>query len=556
MRISTAACLVLFSLLAAGCNIRATARQPGQVTAQPGWFRETARQAGIDWKQGHGGRSPLTVLETVGTGCAAADFDGDGHLDLLLVGQEKTGSTGRCALYRGDGAGKFTDVLKGSGLEDPAFYFGCMAGDLDNDGRPDLLLTGYGTVKLFRNLGGMRFRELRAESGISSPDDTTWHTSAAFGDIDNDGLLDIYIGAYVVFNDDTIKFCDYGGIKSSCGPKFYDPQFGRLYRNLGGMRFKEVTDEWEMSDQHGKCLGVAFADVNRDGFTDLYLGNDELPGDLYINQKGKRFRNEGVASGVALAFDGQMQGAMGVDFADFNRDGLQDLLVTTYEFEPTSLYLNSKDGVFDYRSLDIGIDTATRTMVGFGTRFADFDNDGWPDIAIANGHIHDNHRQIDRMNDYRQPMQLFMSKKGARLVDQSGAAGPGFLLPGVGRGLATGDFNEDGRIDLITTDLESSPRLLINETPAGGNWLRVRLRGVRANRDAIGAVVTVRAGREKWTAECTRGGSYLSASDPTIHFGLGKVALLDTLEIAWPGGGRQKLKKVKANQQLIIEEKP
>lgn len=538
-----------------GCDTGAAATQPAGAIAGPAdWFADTTLAAGIDWKQGHGGRSPLTVLETTGSGCAVEDFDGDDHLDILLVGQADTGNTGRCALYRGSGDGRFTEATKGSGLEEPAFYLGCMVGDLDNDGRPDLLLTGYGELRLFRNEGGMRFREVDARE-LRSPDPTTWHTSATFGDIDNDGLLDIYVGAYVIYNETTQKFCDYGGVKASCGPKFYDPLFGRLYRNLGGMRFKDVTTEWGLTDQHGKCLGAAFADVNDDGWIDLYLGNDEMPGDLYINQAGRRFVNRGVDSGVALSFDGQMQGAMGVDFADFNRDGLLDLFVTTYEFEPASLYLNEGSGSFRYGSMDLGIDSITRPMVGFGTRFVDVDNDGWLDIAVANGHIHDNHKELDSMNDYRQPMQLFMSDQGRRLVDRSKEAGHGFLLPAVGRGLATGDFNEDGKVDLLMTDLESSPRLLINRSPSGGNWLRVGLTGSKANRDGIGAkLVLTGPDGARWTAECARGGSYLSSSEPVVHFGLGDVTKLSGLEVRWPGGGIQQVSVNGVNRLIQVKE--
>lgn len=529
--------------------------------AVPAWFEERAAAAGIDFRMGYGGKGPLTVLEVMGAGSAICDFDGDGDADIFLVGQEKVGNPGRCALYHNNGDGTFRDVTAGSGLERPGLYMGCAVGDVDNDGRPDLLVTGYGVNRLYRNLGKGRFADVTARAGLQSPSPTHWHSSAAFADVDNDGLLDVYIGRYVVFNEHSQKFCDYGEsgeIKASCGPNFYDPQQGSLYRNLGGFRFQDVTRQTGLDTAHGKCLGVTFADVNGDGWTDLYLGNDEMPGDLFINDRGKRFRDEALRSGVALAGDGDVQGAMGVDFGDFDRNGRMDLVVTTYQFEPTSLYAQSVGNgpslIFEHRGLAMGIDPPSRPLVGFGAKFVDVNNDGWLDLAVANGHIHDNQEQIDRFSHYRQPMHLFISDGGKAYVERAKEAGPGFTTPGVGRGLSVGDLNNDGRLDLVITDLEGPTRVLINRMRETGNWLRIDLRGTRSNRMGLGSRITVTAGTQQWVAEATTGGSYFSASDCRTHFGLGSVKSVDRIEVRWPSGKRSVVKNPRINADLTLQE--
>jgi hypothetical protein len=485
---------------------------------------------------GHNGKSPLTLLEVMGPGCAVCDFDGDGHADILVVGQAGPVANGKCALFRNNGNGTFTDVTKGSGLEEPGNYMGCAVADIDNDGKPDILITGYGIVKLFHNLGGCRFEDITKGSGLESPSPYSWATSAAFADVDHDGLVDLYIGRYVAFNDKTIQFCNYGVPKSACGPIFYDPQVGSLYKNLGHGKFKDVTRIMGLDTAHGKTLGVAFADVNGDGWPDLYLGNDEMPCDLFINEHGKRFRNAGSELGVALSGSGQPQGAMGVDFGDYDHDGRLDLFVTTYEFEPDSLYRNGDAALFTSVDQQTGIGPATSAFVGFGTKFIDIDNRGWLDLVIANGHIHDNQEIIDKLGAYRQPMQLFVNQDGKSFVNKTREAGPGFCSPAAGRGLAIGDLNDDGLEDIVVTDIEGTVRVLMNRNADKNNWLRVTLVGKDCNRMGIGARVTVRAGAEKWVAEATTGGSFCSASDARVHFGLGKLADVDAIEVRWPCG--------------------
>ena len=518
------------------------------------WFVDRASVSGVDFRLGHHGQSPQTVLHVMGTGCAVCDFNADGHADLVLVGQTGTEGSGHCVLYRNNGDGTFTDVTQGSGLEQPGLYMGCAVGDIDNDGKPDLLVTGYGVVRLYRNLGGFKFQDITQDSGLQAPSPTAWATSAAFADVDHDGLLDVYIGRYVVFNDKTIQLCNYGALKSSCGPIFYDPQVGSIYRNIGHAKFKDMTHAWGLDAAHGKCLAASFADVDGDGWPDLFLANDEMPSDLFINKGGKGFRNVGVESGVALSAGGQMQGSMGADFGDFDRDGLPDLLVTTYEFEPTSLYANTGNGLFKNVGVETGIGPATSRYVSFGGRFIDVNNSGWLDIVLANGHIHDNQELLDKMGSYRQPMQLFMNEKGKTFSDHSQDGGTGFTTPGVGRGLATGDLNDDGLEDVVIIDAEGPARLLINQCRDKGNWLRICLEGTTSNRMGLGAKVTVIAGQQRWVSEVTTGGSYLSACDSRLHFGLGTLKSVDRVEVRWPGGKKSVVSHPRVPGDLKIKE--
>lgn len=522
----------------------------------PAWFEDIAASSGITFALGHKGKTPLTVLEEMAAGAAIADFDGDGLMDIFLVGQEGTGNTGRCALYKNLGNEKFQDVTAGSGLEEPGYYMGCAVGDVDNDGKPEILVTGYGVNRFYRNLGKNKFADVTKQAGLQSPTPTSWHSSAGFADIDNDGKLDLYIGRYVVFDDKALQFCDYvnGKVKSSCGPRFYDPQIGSLYRNLGNLRFQDVTRATGVDETKGKCLGVAFADINDDGWVDFYVGNDESPGDLFINEKGRKFRENASPAGVALSYGGEVQGAMGIDWGDYDRNGQFDLVVTTYQFEPTSLYAAVGEGFYQNRSVEAGLDQATRPMVGFGAKWVDIDNDGWLDLPTANGHIHDNQELIDKLSTYRQPMQLFMNQQGKSFADKTAEAGPGFTTPAVGRGLAVGDLNNDGLQDLVVSDLEGTVRVLLNRKKETGRWLRVRLEGTKSNRQGIGARVTVSAGQERWIAEATTGGSYFSASDPRVHFGLGSVEKIDRIEVRWPSGKRSVVANPRPDSEIQVKE--
>lgn len=549
--------LFLIAVLSPGCTNRPAPQSPvvsrGAQTAPAGWFEDHATSMGVAFSLGTTGPSPHTLLGTIGSGCAAVDFDGDGKVDLFFAAPYDTQRKGVCALYRNNGNGTFADVTAGSGLETPGNFMGCAVADLDNDGRPDLIVVGYGIVRVFRNLGHLKFRDVTAGSGLEAPSAISWATSIACGDFDRDGRVDLYIGRYVKFDRSKTQLCDYGANKSSCGPNFYDAQIGSLYRNLGNFHFKDVTREYGLDQAHGKCLGAAFCDVDGDGWPDLYLANDEMPGDLFLNQKGRHFQNVALERGVALSGDGTFQGGMGVDFGDYNRDGRMDLFVTTFELEPDALYGSSASGVFTFDARRMGLEQATRNLVGFGTKFGDFNNDGFLDLAIVNGHTRDNNERVDTMGHYAQPAQLFMYENGA-YADRSREGGAGFTTPAVGRGLALADIDNDGRLDLVIVDLEGRARILMNRMPNTGAWLTVRLRATHSNRMALGSRVTVRAGGQSWIAEATTGGSYLSASDPRVHFGLGTAASIDSVEVRWPSGAVSRLQNPPISREIEIKE--
>jgi hypothetical protein len=497
---------------------------------------------------------PLNTRQTLGTGVALWDYDGDGHLDLLVVGQQGNTTTGGSTLYHNRGDGTFEDRTAGSGLGVAGPWHGCAVGDVDNDGRPDLFLTGYGDCRLFRNLGGGKFEDVTAHSGLKAPSSLSLSTSAAFADVNGDGKLDLYVARYVHFGPTDLPLCDYHGIRAACGPKSYDPERGSLYLNQGAGKFADVSQSWGLGDQQGKTLGVAFADVNGDGFPDLYLANDEVPGDLYLSDAGKRFRSYGSLSGTATAADGQPQGGMGVDWADYDGDGLPDLFVTTFLHEDYSLYHNRGQGLFEQVSAVTGLGGRTRSFVAFGTKWTDYDNDGWPDLMTVSGHIQDNAEQVDHSTQYRQQMQLFRNMRGASFQEVTDQAGEPFRRLLVGRGLAVGDVDNDGRPDAVATDLEGRPLLLMNHDASAGHWLSVRLRGRHANRMGLGARVQVKAGGRARTRECQTGGSYLSASDSRVHFGLGAADRAD-VEVHWPSGGTTAVKGVRAGQVVTVDER-
>jgi hypothetical protein len=543
----------------------------------PVTFADVTEQSGIRFVLGHGGRSPLTIRDTIGTGAAFLDYDGDGWQDLFLVGQEGTASKGVCALYRNEAGPatndqrptrRFVDVTAGSGLTRPGFWLGCATGDWDNDGRVDLLVTGDGCVALYRNEGGGRFRDVATQVGIGA---RGWATSAAFADVDRDGRLDLYVGRYVRFGKGAPDLCTYRGVQAACPPTHYDPQFGSLYLQRDHRppttdhrpptRFVDVTGTAGLGDSHGKTLGVAFADYDDDGRVDLYLANDGVPGDMYHQTPAQRpasgttptFRNVGLEVGTGYNAMGGEQAGMGTDFGDYDGDGRLDLVVTTFQREPKSLYRNEGGGQFTERGYAAGIGAATVNMLGFGTRLADFDNDGHVDLVIANGHVQNTIARIQPGIDYPQRTQLFMNRGDGTFQEVN--AGPAFTRPIVGRGLATADWDNDGDLDLVVTDLEGRPLLLRNEGAGETrHWLQVALAGVRSNRMGIGARLTLTGGGRTWVREVTTGGSYLSAGDARAHFGLGTVSRLDRLTIRWPSGITQPIASPPVDRLLTVRE--
>lgn len=513
-------------------------------------FEEVAQSAGLKYQWTIAGKRPLTILQTIGNGCAFLDYDNDGNLDILLVGPQ-------LALYRGDGHGHFTDVTHESGLDRLVGHFlGCAVGDYDNDGYPDIYLSAYRGGALLHNEArgaqGRAFRDVTKEAGIAAQ---PWGTSCTFADLEGEGRLDLYIGNYVQFASDIRpQLCDFHGILGSCGPRYYKPEYGVLYHNVGNGRFVDTTraQGYGKSAVAGKALGVAAADYDNSGHQSLAIANDEMRGDL-LRPQSKIVKNMALEAGVAFSSDGSAHGGMGIDWGDYDNDGKLDLFVATYAQEAKCLYHNLGNGFFQEESSRVGIAEKTTRYVAFGAKFLDYDNDGFLDLIIANGHVEDNVAEIDHSARYRQPIQLFHNLNGTRFVEAGPEAGPAFQQPIVGRGLAIGDYDNDGRMDALVVDSEGKPLLLHNVAPAAGHWLECRLEGKKSNRDGIGALLTIETQGQKRLRLCHTDGSYLSASDKRVHFGLGSALSAD-ITIRWPSGVITTHKNMQADQIVTLKE--
>lgn len=544
---------LLCACLAAGATSGCRPANVGTAWAEPrqapprGIFRDVAAESGISFQWGHGGRSPLNIIETLGHGCAFLDYDGDGRMDALLVGND------RIALYRNLGGGRFADVSRQVGLAAQGMFYGVAVGDYDNDGHPDLYITGYGKCVLYHNTGHGAFEDVTAKAGVGALGPYDVVTAAAFADLDGDGKLDLFAGRYVTFTPSTIHFCTYGGGLAGCGVKNYDPVSPRVYRNEGGGRFRDVTKEWGFSTLHGRCLGVAACGAEDGRSVMLYAANDEMPGDLMV-KRGNRYANIGVSSGTAYNQEGLTQGGMGVDWGDFDNDGRPDLAVTTFQSEPKCLYHNDRPGLFTEMGGPMGIAANTTANVGWTCKFLDYDNDGWLDLLITNGHSQDNADKIERGRTYAQMMQLYHGEAGRLFRPANAEAGGAFARPIVGRGAAVGDYDNDGRLDVLIVDEEGPAQLLHNEDSAPGHWLGVRLVGVHCNRDAIGARVSVTAGGTTYVRDQAIGGGYLSAHDPRVHFGLGRAGRVERLVVHWPDGRSDTVKDVTADRYVEVTE--
>ena len=536
--------LVLF------CGCRHVDDTPNHVAAPPPMpsggakFVDVAAQAGLNYRWTIESKRPLTTLQTIGNGCAFLDYNNDGNLDILFVGP-------KLALYQGDGHGHFTDVSHATGLDQLHGHFlGCATGDYDNDGYPDIYISAYQGGILLHNEGGKKFRDVTSEAALKPQ---PWGTSCAFADINNDGKLDLYVANYLQYGPHSPQLCSYGGKLSACGPFIYPAERGTLYLNEGNGHFRDATQAWGASSATGKALGVAFADVDGSGRQSLAIANDGLPGDLLLN-RGQRFENIGVASGMAFDLNGKPHAGMGIDWSDYDNHGRPNLIVATFEDEPTCVYHNEGKNLFNEMAAPLGLAAPTLKVLTFGAKWFDYDNDGWPDLVMANGHVRDNAAEIDAHATYRQPSQLFHNEGGQRFSEVDRTAGADWGRKIVGRGLAVGDYDNDGRVDVLIVDSEGAPLLLHNESHNTGHWLGLRLIGSRSNRDAIGAEVTVETPSLKQTRRCGTDGSYLSASDPRVHFGLGTATLATIIKVRWPSGLVSSLHNVSANQYLVLHE--
>jgi enediyne biosynthesis protein E4 len=512
--------------LVAGIALCGCAHSPTTVLR----FNETAQMAGLDYRWTIEGKRPLTILQTIGNGCAFLDFNQDGNLDILLVGKE-------LALFQGDGRGKFVRSKNLPPLE--GHFLGCAVGDINNDGYPDLCLTGFQEGRILRNYHGQTFSDVTAQWQFEKQH---WGASAAFGDLDNDGFLDLYTTGYVRFRPGTnLDLCPVHNtegktIQASCPPTIYPPSQGILYRNETGTYFTNITATWGANQHTGNGLGVAFADYDGSGWSSFAIANDMMESNLFQNAGGTMLENVGPTSGIAYNGDGKAYAGMGLDWGDYDNDGKLDLLMTAFENQSKPLYHNEGGGIFTDRSASAGLAIPLMPDMPFGCKFADFDNDGNLDIVYANGHVQDQIAEVNPQQSYKQRVRLFQGNGTGQFMDAGKASRIASLPSIVGRGLATGDYDNDGRIDLLIVDSEGVPLLLHNETPVNHYWLGLRLKGTRSNRDGYGAQVTVEVGSKKIVRHCHADGSFLSSSDHRVHFGLGENNKVEAVTIRWPNG--------------------
>ena len=540
--------LLALSLMS-GCN-KDDAAKPVTDVKKSFLFSDVTDKSGIDYKWTIPGSRPLNILQTIGNGCAFLDYDNDGNQDILLVGTQ-------LALYKGDGKGGFTDVTKKLGLDKLTGHFlGCAVGDVDGDGYDDLFISGYRTGILLKNERGERFSDVTKQSGIKPQ---PWGTSCAFAEtVPGSGKLDLYVGNYAVFGPNEVQLCKEGSLMTSCGPRYYKEIPGVFYRNDGKGHFTDITKATEVMPSRGRTLGVAFADFNGSGKPGLALANDENPGDLFEPLQGTapKYKNIGQSSSVAYDRDGNVHGGMGTDWGDFDNDGKLDLFVATFYGEVKCLYKNNGDSSFSEVGIPTGLGALTSPYVAFGCKFIDYDNDGWLDIAIANGHVQDNIQDINHAATYLESFQLFRNRTTSPtgFEEVSGSCDPKAIRPIVGRGMASGDYDNDGRDDLLIVDSEGKPLLLHNDVSNGSHWLGVKLDGRKSNRDGYGAILTLKSGGRTLVRHCHSDGSYLSASDKRVRFGLGASAKVDELTVKWPSGEKTVYANPPADKYISIVE--
>jgi hypothetical protein len=519
-------------------------------------FTDVTAVAGIGFTHESGAFGEKYLPETQGSGVAFLDFDGDGWQDLLFVNSMRwpgrSGPPTPPALYRNERDGTFEEVTRSAGLDVKLYGMGVAAADYDNDGDVDVLLTGLGANRLLRNLGG-RFEDVTTAAGVSSGG---FGTSAAFFDYDKDGRLDLFVANYVEWSVEEDLFCTLDGEnKSYCTPESYRGQSPRLYRNQGGGRFEDVTERAGLANPSSKALGVALVDFDGDGWLDLFVANDTQPNNLYRNDGNGRFSDEGVTAGVAFSEAGVARAGMGVDAADYDGSGRPSLLVGNFSNEMIALYHNEGTGLFIDEAPRSELGRASLLSLTFACFFFDYDLDGLLDVFAVNGHVADDVEAVQSRVRYAQRPQLFRNTGGGRLEDVTSRSGAALQVPVVGRGAAYADFDNDGDLDVAITVNNGAARLLRNDGGSRNRFLRVRTIGSRSNRDGIGARVTVTpaGGSDRWRMVKT-GSSYLSQSELTLTFGLGPAGKPARVVVDWPSGQRDVVEGVMPDQLVTIVE--
>ncbi|HEY7306442.1 MAG TPA: CRTAC1 family protein [Bryobacteraceae bacterium] len=526
-------------------------------TASPVTFTDVAGAANIMFKHDNAATPLRYLIETMGAGAAWIDFDNDGYLDLYLVNSAATKAYAaphplRSALYRSNRDGTFTEVTEKAGVAaEGLFGMGVAVGDYDNDGFEDLYVVGYDRSILYHNNGNGTFTDVTEKAGVANRH--KWGSSAAWFDYDHDGKLDLIVANYVDFTPERNLICFQQGHKSYCHPNKYHGQTPTLFHNQGGGVFKDVSVASKIGLKPGNGLGVVCFDYNGDGWTDVFLANDSMENFLYANKRNGAFEEVGMEAGVAFGEDGKAEAGMGTDAADFDRDGLPDLFVTHLDLEYNRLYRNQGKGTFEDVTFTAKLGAGTFKMSGFGTRFFDYDNDGWRDLFIADGHVLDNVQLFHAGTEYAEPKVVYRNT-GGTFQDVTKQLGPDLAVPRVSRAAAFADYDNDGDVDVLVTNNGDRPQLFRNQDGNRNHWVEVRLIGTRSNRDAVGAKVKLVAGNVTQKDEVKGGMSYQAAHDPRLHFGLGQATRIAALEILWPSGTVTKLTDLAPDRCISIEE--
>ena len=527
-------------------------------------FEDIAQKAGVHFVTENCPTPEKHQPETMPAGIALFDYDGDGLLDIYLInGAEmpsmvKTHPKYYNRLFHNNGDGTFTDVSERAGVTGTGYGMGAAVGDFDNDGHPDLFLANVNGNQLFHNNGDGTFTDITAKAGLGGAvykGRKMWSIAAGWFDYNNDGLLDLFVANYCEWDPHYEPVCTGLNGRGYCHPGSFAPLPNTLSRNNGDGTFTDVSAETGISAVLGKGMGVAFADYDGDGFLDVFVANDNSPNLLFHNLGGKRFEEVGLEAGVAFNDEGVALAGMGADFRDLNNDGLPDIWHTAIENETFPLFINEGKGLFRNAGQQSQLANLTRPMSGWSNGIVDLDNDGWKDLVVARSNVLDNIGEVSRHFKYEEPNAVFRNLGNGQFEDVSATAGADFTLPAPHRGLAYGDLNNDGRMDLVVTSLGGPVSVLRNVTQRGNHWILLRLVGTKSNRMGLGAQIRVITddGRKLYN-EATTSTGYAASSDPRVHFGLGKSSLIKEIEVRWPSGTRQLLHDVTADRVLEVTE--
>jgi hypothetical protein len=544
----------MFGQLAAAASLVAVDLIVTRATAPPFRFVDVAQESGLSLLNISGTKSKSYLIDSTGNGLAFLDYDRDGKMDVLIVNGSslprlKNGGDQMVALYRNDGRGRFTDVTAQSGLMRKGWGIGTCVADYDNDGFPDIYVTALGGNVLWHNTGHGTFTETGQAANAG------WSTGCAFGDYDRDGYVDLYVANYLSpewekFQPEGERTCQFMNISIPCGPKPLRGAPDVLYRNMGDGTFVDVTKSAGVFTPGHYGFGVLFTDLDDDGWPDIYVASDSVPSLFFRNRRNGTFSEEALPAGIAVSGDGREQAGMGVDAGDFDGDGRLDLIKTHFSQDHTTLYRNLGGGLFADVSARAGMKLGPQ--LGWGVGFVDLDNDGRLDVFAANGHVYPN-IDLTGTSTYLQPKQLYWNLGGGRFQEVSQQVGGSLLERKSSRGVAFGDYDNDGDIDILVVNMDDRPTLLRNDT-VGGHWITVKLEGTQSNRDGIGARLTLEAGGVAQTAEVRSGGSYLSHNDVRAHFGLGAAVSVDRLVIRWPSGRVETASGLMSNRFYVARE--